>query len=86
MTDLAHNDEPADVTRIDESRAKGEALTWREIHDAAGELAQRHRGQRYVGVYGVPTGGAPVAILVAARPSNSRCSSNRSPARSSSTT
>lgn len=43
----------------------GETLTWLDIHAAAAQLAARWHGVPDVSsVYGVPTGGAPVAILV----------------------
>lgn len=40
-------------------------LTWLDISAAASALASRWTGDQITGVYGIPTGGAPVAILVA---------------------
>jgi GTP cyclohydrolase IA len=40
-------------------------VTWAELHIEAQRLADRWAGTNLDGVYGVPTGGAPVAVLVA---------------------
>jgi len=40
-------------------------LTWQNIRTEAARLASRSQGRNLQQVYGVPTGGAPVAILVA---------------------
>lgn len=55
------------ITMIDRHQATtGESLTWREIEHAAAQLAARQRGRvGMTDVYGVPTGGAPVAVMVA---------------------
>lgn len=39
-------------------------LSWSDIHDATEALADRHRHDPPASVYGVPSGGAPVALLV----------------------
>lgn len=39
-------------------------LSWSDIHDAVEGLADRHRHDPPASVYGVPSGGAPVALLV----------------------
>lgn len=41
-------------------------VTWAEVRQGARAMADRWRGDRWVtGVYGVPTGGAPLAVMVA---------------------
>ena len=62
MSELAHDDDTDD--RYDPSLAKGTPLTWLDIEQAAQALADRHRDHPIVGIYGVPTGGAPVAVMV----------------------
>jgi hypothetical protein len=42
-------------------------LTWAEVLDEAAALAERWRGAELRGVYGVPAGGAPVALMVSAQ-------------------
>ena len=42
-------------------------LTWADVMDAADKLAARQAGNAHRNVYGIPTGGAPVAVAVAAR-------------------
>jgi GTP cyclohydrolase I len=39
-------------------------LTWEDIYREAGKLANRHAHKRYTGIYGIPQGGAPVALVV----------------------
>ena len=47
------------------TEADPDTLTWKNIRAAVVKLASRHRHVTYTGVYGVPTGGAPVALMVA---------------------
>jgi GTP cyclohydrolase I len=58
--------EPATVLALHrEMPTTGETLTWTDIKMAARSLARRQRNRGHTSVYGVPTGGAPVAVLVA---------------------
>jgi len=43
----------------------GQALSWADVSEAAYDLATRWRNRRPAAVYGIPTGGAPVAVMVA---------------------
>jgi GTP cyclohydrolase I len=40
-------------------------ITWETVRAEAHKIADRHRGAHVTDVYGIPTGGAPVAIMVA---------------------
>jgi GTP cyclohydrolase I len=42
-------------------------ITWNQIYEEAERLAERWDAQPLSGVYGIPTGGVPVALIVAAR-------------------
>jgi GTP cyclohydrolase I len=42
-------------------------LTWADICQQASKVADRNAGRALSNVYGIPTGGAPVAVLVAER-------------------
>ncbi len=39
-------------------------LTWEDVEQQVKAIAERHADKRYTGVYGIPQGGAPIAILV----------------------
>lgn len=39
-------------------------LTWEDVEQQVKAIAERHADKQYTGVYGIPQGGAPIAILV----------------------
>jgi GTP cyclohydrolase I len=65
MTAVEHDGVVSMFRSQDPDAANGESLTWADIRHAAADLVQRWRGEPIRSVYGVPTGGAPVAVMVA---------------------